>query len=146
MSRQLHRSVIKEQLAPFWVDMCHLLSLGRLPRSLHFFSFSKGGGAEGAVDSRNSFPDFTPEFPNWSIKKKKGEGGENPATAQECKNATLPLSLSLSHRQFNQCFGQARYLPATEAGDVLPANHCDGQRQPAHEQHQHLDHPSVRVQ
>ncbi|KAG7236210.1 hypothetical protein INR49_001244 [Caranx melampygus] len=24
MSRQLHRSAIKEQLAPFWVDMCHL--------------------------------------------------------------------------------------------------------------------------
>lgn len=30
MIRQLHTSVIKEQLAPFWVDMCHL-SHCRLP-------------------------------------------------------------------------------------------------------------------
>lgn len=43
MSRQLHRSVIKEQLAPFWVDMCHLLSQYSLPWSLQFPQLSKGG-------------------------------------------------------------------------------------------------------
>lgn len=48
MSRQLHRSVIKEQLAPFWVDMCHLLSQCRLPWSLHFLCFQRGTANEGS--------------------------------------------------------------------------------------------------
>lgn len=41
MSRQLHRSVIKEQLAPFWVDMCHLLSRCCLLQCLHFLIFQR---------------------------------------------------------------------------------------------------------
>lgn len=52
MSRQLHRSVIKEQLAPFWVDMCHLLSRRSLPWSLHFFNFQRGTANPGSPTFR----------------------------------------------------------------------------------------------
>lgn len=44
MSRQLHRSVIKEQLAPFWVDMCHLLSRCCLLQRLHFLVVQRQHG------------------------------------------------------------------------------------------------------
>lgn len=49
-------------------------------------------------------------------------------------------------RQLNQCASQARYLPTTEAGNVLPSDHCDRQWAPANEQHQHADHSGVWVQ
>lgn len=52
----------------------------------------------------------------------------------------------LSDRQFNQRTRQARRLQTAEAGDVLPSHHRDGQRESAHEQHQHPDHPGVRLQ
>lgn len=58
----------------------------------------------------------------------------------------LNSSFPVSDRQFNQCTSQAWYLPTTETGDVLPANHCDRQWQSTHEQHQHFDHSSLWVQ
>lgn len=62
MSRQLHRSVIKEQLAPFWVDMCHLLSHCRLPWSLHFLSFQRSTAISG-------FPSF--RIPEIGLSRKR---------------------------------------------------------------------------
>lgn len=59
------------------------------------------------------------------------------------------LSISvfpLSCRQFNQRRRQAQHLQTAEAGDVLPPHHRDRQRESANEQHQHSDHPGVRLQ
>ena len=51
-----------------------------------------------------------------------------------------------ANRQLHQRPCQARHLPTAEAGDVLPAHHRDGQWPPPPEQHQHPDHPRVRLQ
>lgn len=58
----------------------------------------------------------------------------------------INLTFLVSDRQLNQCASQARYLPTTEAGNVLPSDHCDRQWAPADEQHQHSDHSGVWVQ
>lgn len=80
MSRQLHRSAIKEQLAPFWVDMCHLLSQCRLPRSLYFLHFQRGTANSGS-------PFFT--ILKLDCRETK-EGGWNLSTALGCENAKKP--------------------------------------------------------
>lgn len=49
-------------------------------------------------------------------------------------------------RQFHQHPGEARLFPSAETGSV-PAAHCgERRRKSAHEQHQHAEHPSVRLQ
>lgn len=58
----------------------------------------------------------------------------------------IHLSSTISHRQFNQRSSQAWHLQTTKTRDVLPANHCDGQRTSTDEQHQHLDDQSLWVQ
>lgn len=183
MSAQSHRSVIKVQLAPFWVYVWCLGNRCVLPASFYFVcSQNILGQRSGHIlplkFSKNIHTCFFFFF--WC--------GWLPHKAQDCVNtrmhsdnwceislpsccqivrqfnnrsSVLPLwiimwflhtlakklSLTLlSNRQFNQCISQARYLPTTEAGNVLPSNHCDRQWEPSNEQHQHSDHSSVWMQ
>lgn len=55
MSRQLHRSVIKEQLAPFWVDMCQCLLSAGVARCHSAIAAAGFRSARGAVSSGAAF-------------------------------------------------------------------------------------------